>query len=202
MNLVKLAQATAFTLLAATGAQAAIVGISPNADLAGGPFTISLGGGAATYTFADSGARGGFFGNALPGVQTGGTAEVGFNPAILGGGVSTYFTDPGRRPFLSGSTLTNYMATTGLATIDAQTDSYIALSFDLGQGTQYGFARLSGLTLFDFAYETEAGQGIQTQPGPYTPIPDVAPVPLPASAGFLAFAIAGFAALRRRRQAA
>lgn len=101
-------------------------------------------------------------------------------------------------PFLSGSTLTNCIATTGLATINAQTESYIALFFDLGQETQYGFVRLSGLTLFDFAYETEPGQGIQTRPGPYAQIPDVAPVPLPASAGFLAFAAAGLAALRRR----
>ena len=41
--------AAGVAILTATGAQAALVGVSPNVDLSvGGPFTVSLGGGAAS----------------------------------------------------------------------------------------------------------------------------------------------------------
>ena len=197
LTMARAAAAAAALVVSALGAHAAVVGVSPNADLGEGAFTVDLGD--ASYTFGDSGEVGGFFGRPLPSVTTGGSAEVVFNPAILGGDVATYFTDEGRRPFIGPSILGNFMGTDGPATIDAQTGSFIALRFDLDDGTHFGFARLSGLTLFDFAYETDAGVGVRARPGPYDPIPEApAPIPVPASLPLLGLGLAGLAAARRR----
>ena len=192
--------AAATALLAATGAQAAVVGIEPDADLSAGPFTVALPGGV-SYTFADSGERGGFFDRALPAVRTSGPqARVNFNVPIFGGDVATYFTDEGRRPVSGPGVLGEWKAAPEFETIDAQTSSYIILEFDLADGTHYGFALLSGLTLFDFAYESEPGRAVRARPGPFEPI--AAPIPLPAGLPLLAGALGGLALLRRRRRAA
>ena len=194
----RLLAATAL-LAAATGAQAAVVGFSPNADLSAAPFTIDFGNGAATYTFSDSGERGGFFGtSAFPAVTTGGTATI----ASLGAPFydpprpSTYFTDPGRAPFFDDSLLAQFLSYSAPATINAETDSFVALRFALNDGVHFGFARLSQLTLFDYAYETVAGKGIQTGP--------ISAVPVPAAMPLLGLAVAalGGLGLRRRKRAA
>lgn len=179
-------------------ANATVVGISPNADLTDTPYTIDLENGAAVYTFSNSGVNGGFFGNLLPAVQTGGSAMVAsdgppfhtdFEPA-------TYFTDPGRQPFIDDSllaTFTDY----GLPTpFDAETDSFVALRFELSDGVHFGFARIAGLTLYDFAYETDPGVGIQAELGPFASLPGV---PEPATILLLGSGILGVARLRRRK---
>lgn len=191
--------------LAGGGAQAAVVGLSPNADLGAGPFTISLGGGAASYTFADSGEPGAFgpdFGT-LPSVQTGGTATVASlgPPFFTEFEPSTYFTDPGRAPFFDDALLGAFVAYPVAESISADVDSFIGLRFELADGVHFGFARLAGLTLFDFAYETEAGAGIQAGPGPYAPVPGVAPIPLPAGLPLLAAALGALLAPAMRRRA-
>ncbi|MWD29222.1 VPLPA-CTERM sorting domain-containing protein [Aquicoccus sp. SCR17] len=85
-------------------------------------------------------------------------------------------------------------------TIDVLNNVYVPLEFDLDDGTHYGFARLNDLTLQDFAYETEAGVGIDTQPGPYD---SVAPVPLPAGLPLLFVGVGALGvASRRKRKAA
>lgn len=203
--LVRAAASAALALLISTGAQAALVGVSPNVDLAGGPFTISLGGGAATYTFADAGATGSRLGLPVASVKTEGTARVfansDFIASLSGENIATFATDDGRRPTFPGQ-IGEFKAFSEFERINAETPSYIGLSFDVDDETFFGFALVTGRTLFDFAYNDVAGAPAIAQPGPFAPIPDVAPVPLPASAGFLAFAAAGLAALRRRRRAA
>ena len=198
--LIRAVAATALTVVAATNADAALVGLSPNADLAAGPFAIDLGGGAARYVFADAGATGSAFGFKVASVKTEGSAQVFANSAFFGGNIATFFTDEGRRPTFPGQ-LGEFKAFDDFARIDDETPSYIGLAFDLEDGTHYGFALLTGLTLFDFAYNDVAGDSAGAVPGPFAPIPGLAPVPLPASAPLLAFAAAGLAALRRRRRA-
>ena len=134
-------------------------------------------------------------------MRTAGTAQVFANPAFFGGDIATFFNDEGRRPTFP-SQLGEFEARPGFGAIDSEKISYIGLSFDPGDGTRFGFALLSGRTLIDFAYKDVPGESASAQPGPCAPIPDVAPVPLPASAPLLALAAAGLAMLRRRRRAA
>lgn len=188
--------AAGFLVASAATSSAAVVGFSPNADLSASAFTVDLG--AASYTFSDSGELGAF-GFGLPAISTIGTATV----ASLGAPFydpprpSTYFTDEGRAPFIDGSLLGQYVAYDTPAAIPfAETDSFLALSFTLDDGVHYGFARVAGLSLFDFAYESEAGVGIQAGPIATTP----SPVPLPATLPLAASALAGMAFLARRRR--
>lgn len=201
-----LAAFAALTLYAATGANAALVGVSPAQDLTNNPFTIELGNGA-SYSFANAG-EAGFFGP-LPSLQTGANARALVSQAFLGERkVSAFFTTsvPGADTVaVNGSLDTGgglqYEALPDLLKIDSTSDSYIALAFDLDDGTHYGFARLNGTFLSTFAYNDVAGADAQTG-APFAPIPSIAPVPLPATAPLLALAAAGFVALRRRRRAA
>lgn len=191
-----LALAGALTAVA-SAAVAAVVGISPGADLGAGDFTIDLGG--ASYAFGNSGVRDGFFGNFLPSVRTGGTATVSSLTFFTPVQPSTYFTDVGRQPFVDEFLLGSYVAYEAPVAINAITDSFVALRFELGDGVHFGFARLAGLTLFDFAYETVAGTGVLAVPGPYAPIPGPAPIPLPAGMPLLAAGLGALALVARRR---
>ncbi len=193
--------ASAF-LVAVGSAGAAVVGFSPNADFSETPFTISFGDNTASYTFSNSGMSDGIF-STLPQVTTGGTATI----ASLGAPFNnppkptTYFTDPDRSPFFDDSLLASFLSYAEPGVINAPTDSYVALQFALDDGTHFGFARLAGLTLFDYAYETTPGAGIQTT---MDFSPAVSPVPLPAAFPLLGLGLAalgGVAAKRRKRAA-
>ncbi|EMD83494.1 hypothetical protein C725_1395 [Pacificimonas flava] len=192
------AAATAAALLAGTSASAAVVGYSPNADFSDSPFTIDIGQGV-SYTFSNAG-PGGFFGTDLPAVSTTGSATV----ASLGPPFNsepqptTYFTDDSRAPFIDGDLLALFEGYDEPATIDAPVDSFIALRFDLADGTRYGFARLAGTTLFDFAYESDVDTGIQAGADPEVAFD----VPEPGMIGLLGLGVVGIAAARRRRRTA
>ncbi|MCQ0972167.1 VPLPA-CTERM sorting domain-containing protein [Paracoccus sp. TK19116] len=175
-------------------ASAAVVGFSPSIDLRNQDYTVGLDD-STSYTFSNSG-EGGSFGFGLAAVETTGNAMVG----STFGSPSVYFTDPSRAPFVDDNLFTTYRSYDDPATIRlSERDSFIALRFMLQDGVHFGFARLAGLTLFDFAYETEAGKGIQAGPGPFT---SPAPVPLPAGFPLLIAALGGLGLVRHKRKAA
>ena len=184
----------------ATASQAAVVGLTPGVDLGLGAYVFTVGGGAASYTFSDSGVSDAFGFGTLPAVRTGGTGTV----ASLGAPFfdpprpSTFFTDEGRRPTFGPGSLGVFLGYLLPAVIDATTDSYVGLKFTLGDGDHYGFARLAGLSLSEIAYETVAGVAIDARPGPYGAIP--AAVPLPASLPLLFAGVTAFGAVRVRRR--
>lgn len=181
--------ACAGALVFAVSANAAVVGASPDADLSSGAYVFDLGGGT-TYTFADSG-QGGFFGTNLAGVQTTGSATV----ASVFSRPTSYFTDPGRAPFIDGSLFASFDAYADVTAIPfTETDSFVALRYGSEGDFRYGFARIAGLTLFDIAFETTPNTGIQAMDGPFT---NPAPVPLPAAMPMLLLGIGGLAMTRR-----
>lgn len=193
------AAATAAVLLAGTSASAAVVGYSPNADFSDSPFTIDIGEGV-SYTFSNGG-PGGFFGTDLPAISTTGSATV----ASLGPPFNaepeptSYFTDDSRAPFIDGDLLALFTGYEDPADIEgAATDAFIALRFELMDGTHYGFARLAGTTLFDFAYESDVDTGIQAGADPEVAFD----VPEPGMIGLLGLGVVGIAAGRRRRRMA
>lgn len=195
------AVACAAAILITTSAGAAVVGISPNADLSQGAFVFDLGGGT-SYVFSNSG-QGGAFGFGLAAVQTTGSATV----ASLGPPFfsefrpTTYFTDSGRAPFIDGALLASFQSYQQAVPIGgSETDSFIALQFERDGNAHFGFARIAGLTLFDLAYETSPNTGIQAGDGPFTAPP--APVPLPAALPLLLLGLGGLGLAARKRGSA
>ena len=78
------------------------------------------------------------------------------------------------------------------------TDAFVGLSFPAGGNTYYGWVRVDvdnaagSFVVKDWAYESNAGQGIVTGAGI---------VPEPGALGLLAAGATGLAAMRRRRAA-
>ena len=174
-------------------ASAAVVGFSPSVSVANQDYTVALDD-TTSFTFSNSG-QGGSFGLGLAALETTGSAMAG----STFGNPTTYFTDASRAPFVDGSLFPGFQSFENPTAIRlSETDSFIALSFRLMDGIHYGFARLAGLTIFDFAYETEAGMGIQAGPGPFT---SPAPVPLPAAFPLLIAAMGGLGLMRRKKAA-
>ncbi len=115
--------------------------ITLNKDLTAGPFTLSFGGGAATYTFSMAASVSG------AAVATGGTATV----TNLGG-----LTD-----FGSGATIDATGEIYNFAAFPTATpipfsagDDFIGLSFTLSDGLHYGYAEVNGPTLVSEGYNT------------------------------------------------
>lgn len=192
--------ACAGAIFIATSASAAVVGISPNADLSQGAFVFDLGGGT-SYVFSDSG-QGGAFGFGLAAVQTTGSATVASlgPPFFSDFRPTTYFTDSGRAPFIDGALLASFQSYQQAAPIAlSETDSFIALQFQRDGNAHFGFARIAGLTLFDLAYEDSPNTGIQAMDGPFTAPP--APVPLPAALPLLMLGLGGLGLVARRKSA-
>ena len=196
--------AAAMLTLSAPVASAAVVGFILDTGISlAAPYTIAQRD-EVSYTFSDAGRGGRFFGFPIPAVSTTGSATVAslgepfFDPPQP----STYFTDEGRRPFFDSALLGEFLSYDLPTAIEAEFDSYLGLRFELDDGVHFGFARVTGLSLFEFAYETEAGLGIQAGPGPYAAIPDApSPVPLPASLPLAAAGLAVLAWVARRRAA-
>lgn len=179
------------TLAVAPEANAAIISGTPNASFETSDYTLSFGGGAATYTFSNTND---FFNPVA--VTTGGTATIAslgapfYNPPQP----TSYFTDD-RAPFIDGSLLAQFLGYTSPATIPFSiSDSFLALRFMLDDGLHYGYARVGGPTVFAFGYESEANAGIQAGAMAAT-------VPEPANLALLSlglFAMGGLAVRRKR----
>lgn len=182
----------------AASASAAVVGVSPNVDLSEETFTITLGDGDATFIFGDSGETGPF-GGPVPFATTEGSAEILSMTSIFGGRVARFTV--GATDTIDGDLPSNQeFRSFDNETLNLENTVYIGLRFMLDENEHFGFARLGGLMLLDFAFEDTPGMGIQTQMGPFAPI-DSNPVPVPAALPLFAAGIAGFGALARRRRA-
>lgn len=155
--------------LAATASNAAVVGLSPMVNLAGGPFHVVLDADT-SYIFFDSGLNGGPFGFPLAAIQTtGGATVASLGPPFFAQFKPSYFTDPDRAVFIDQNLLARFLPYAAPATIDDNFDAFLALKFTLADGDHFGFARVAGLFLSDFAYETTPGLGITVNEGPFAP---------------------------------
>lgn len=178
---------------AAPYANAGVIITHQNVDFSASPFTVTLGGGLASYTFTYLGYDGSTY--TVDSVSTGGNALVN----------SLGFPGPGQQPipFSAGTDIGNngydiftaFPMGAGIAYSIA--DDFIGLSFMLNDGQHYGYAEVAGPTLVRFAYESTPGTPIATGA-------DATQVPEPSSWAMMAgmLGIAGAVSFyRRRRQA-
>ena len=145
--------ALGLTGFAAANARAEIVVSDPRADFSATPYTISFGGGTATYTFTDI-----YDPSADPltadAVSTGGDALV-----------NSFFSEP--TPFQQGSFLPDpvygtYMSfpTTGVGIPLSIAEAFIGLEFFLPDGVHYGYVTTLGPEVLQYAYNSTPGGSI------------------------------------------
>ena len=140
----------AFEILTATSgvAGATIVYFQPEADFSAAPYTISFGGGAATYTFTD------IYDPltdplTVAAVSTGGTAEVN---SFLGQPIAFQL---GTVVGATGYEFAPLPTPTGIPFSIAE-DS-IGLEFSLSDGIHYGFVTTLGPEVIQYGYNTTPG---------------------------------------------
>ena len=168
------------------GAKAANIVLYPSADFSADPYTVSFGGGAATYTF--SYINDGYTADA---VSTGGTGLVN----------SSTFPGPGPQPipfelgtFIGDNgydTFTAFPSPAGIAYSIAE-DS-IGLKFTLTDGVHYGYVTTLGPEVLQYGYNSTVGAPIATGAA--------APEPSTWAMILLGFAGIGYASHWRRRAA-
>lgn len=187
-----IAAALGLGVLFAGTASATVVYSAPNADLTS-PYTISFGGGQASYTFSSEKRDFGEVTGPIL-ISTGGTGLV----ASLG---FPFYDSPHPSSYNSGAmigseTLAQFDAYSSPAAIDySSTDTFVGLKFTLSDGIHYGYAEVTGYRgingslayapiLYDYAYETTPGKTIFA-----TGINPVNPVPEPAELGMFGFGV-------------
>ncbi len=139
-------------LFAGANAKADVVLFYPGADFSSTPYTISFGGGTATYTFTD-----------ISGTSTDPLTEDAV--ATGGDGLVNYFLAP--VSFALGSVIGDtgydfaaFPAATGIAFSVAETS--IGLKFSLPDGVHYGFATTLGPKVISYGYNSTPGVFIAT----------------------------------------
>ena len=147
--------ALTFAALAPHAASATPVAARPNVSFAATDYTLDLGG--AAFTFSNTGD---FFNPVA--VATSGTATVAAFGGFLGIPLAptSFFTDPGRAPFIDGGQQYAPFAARGVVA-SSLAPAYLALAFTWADGVHYGYAFTRGTQLVTFAYESEPGVGIQ-----------------------------------------
>jgi PEP-CTERM motif len=139
---------------AAANAEAAIVVSNPDADFSSTPYTISFGGGTATYTFTDIYDPTDIFSTIADAVSTGGDALV-----------NSFFSEP--TPFQQGSSLPDpvydtYMSfpTPGVGIPYSISEAFTGLEFTLADGIHYGYVTTFGTEVLQYAYNSTPGGSI------------------------------------------
>jgi hypothetical protein len=145
---VKLGLAIGIWTVAQAGAEAAVVLTRPNADFNAAPYTISFGGGAATYTFTDI-----YDPSTDPltvaAVSTGGSALVN---SVLGQPI------PLQLGTIVGATGYGFAPLPAPAGIpDSIAEDSIGLEFSLADGIHYGFVTTLGPEVIQYGYNTTPG---------------------------------------------
>lgn len=144
------ALAMGFCPLSMAGAEAANVVFNPDADFSSTPFTISFGGGAATYTFT-------YVNDGLTadGISTGGDGLVNsFLGAPMPFGLGTPIGDNGYETF------TPFPSPAGILYSIAE-DS-IGLEFQLPDGVHFGYVTTLGPEVIQYGYNNTPGASIAT----------------------------------------
>lgn len=134
--------------------------ISLTKDLTIKPFTLTFGGGAASYTFSS--------------VDTGNGLGVAVSTGLTGT-VSSFFgsvTDFSSGSAIDGAELNGFSSFSPAATIPfSGADDFIGLAFTLSDGLHYGYAEVNGPTLVAEGYNTTPNATINTGDSSATPQP-------------------------------
>jgi hypothetical protein len=139
-------------LAAEANAEAALVFFYPGADFSSTPYTISFGGGLATYTFTDISSTS-TDPLAVDAVSTGGTGMVNAFGAPVSFQLGSVIGDTGY-PFAA------FPTAAGIAFSLAETS--IGLEFSLPDGVHYGFATTLGPEVVAYGFNSTPGGFIAT----------------------------------------